>query len=435
MLHLKIGELCVSALLVSVFIMLKRIPVTELRLGMYIHKFCGSWVDHSFWKASFLLKNQSELQRIIRSNVSELWIDTDKGSGICEAQSDELSEECDTATQAPAQVTEGFTQPRVSMQEEIAQALKLCSRSKAAVVEMFGDLRMGRAIELEGIGELVEDISNSLLRNSHALISVARLKQSDEYTYMHSVAVCGLMIALARQLGLSAEQVKEAGMAGLLHDVGKMAIPTDILNKPGKLSDTEFDTVRGHPEAGKDMLLGSRHFSSQVLDVCLHHHEKYDGSGYPHRLTGEQISLFARMGAICDVYDAITSDRPYKKGWCPADSIRQMAEWSGHFDKKILQAFVKCIGIYPVGTLVRLESGRIGVVIEQHDNALLTPKVKVFFSARSRLPIEQTVVDLAKRAGEDRIVSRERVEDWGFKGIEELWSGLEASKTSYFDPK
>jgi putative nucleotidyltransferase with HDIG domain len=418
-----------------VFIVLIRIAVTELCLGMYIHKFCGSWVDHSFWKPSFLLKSESELQRILASNLSELWIDTDKGIDTGATQTGEVSEESDTATQPPAPVTEGLTPPRVSMREEISQALKLCSRSKAAVVEMFSDLRMGRAVELEGIGGLVEDISNSLLRNSHALISVARLKQSDEYTYMHSVAVCGLMIALARQLGFSADEVKEAGMAGLLHDVGKLAIPIGILNKPGKLSDTEFDTMRGHPEAGVEMLLGSRHFSPLILDVCLHHHEKYDGSGYPHRLAGEQISLFARMGAVCDVYDAITSDRPYKKGWCPADSIRKMADWSGHFDKKIFQAFVKCIGIYPVGTLVRLESGRIGVVIEQHEKSLLTPKVKVFFSARSRVPIEQTIVDLAKRTGEDRIVSREKVEDWGFKGIDELWSGLEASKTSHFDPK
>ena len=278
---------------------------------MYIHEFCGSRVDHSFWKPSFLLSSERELQRIAGSNISELWIDTDKGCDICETEPNELSDEHDTASQVPAQAIEGLEPPRVSMQEEIAQALKLCSRSKAAVVEMFSDLRMGRAVELEGIGGLVEDISNSLLRNSHALISVARLKQSDEYTYMHSVAVCGLMIALARQLGFSAEQVKEAGMAGLLHDVGKLAIPASILNKPGKLSDTEFDTVRGHPEAGTEMLLGSQHFSSRVLDVCLHHHEKYDGSGYPHRLAGEQISLFARMGAICDVYDAITSDRPF----------------------------------------------------------------------------------------------------------------------------
>jgi len=415
----------------AVFIVLKRIAVTDLCLGMYIHKFCGSWVDHSFWRFSFLLSSETELQRIVGSDVSELWIDTDKGSDLLMAQMKDVSEESET----PAQLLEGHPPPRVHMQEEISQALKLCSRSKAAVVEMFSDLRMGRAVELEGIGVLVEDISNSLLRNSHALISVARLKQSDEYTYMHSVAVCGLMIALARQLGFSAEQVKEAGMAGLLHDVGKLAIPIDILNKPGKLSETEFDTMRGHPEAGTHMLLGSRHFSSQILDVCLHHHEKYDGSGYPHRLAGEQISLLARMGAICDVYDAITSDRPYKEGWCPAVSIQKMADWSGHFDKKIFNAFVKCVGIYPVGTLVRLESGRIGVVMEQHAKSLLTPKVKVFFSARSRVPIEQSVVDLAKRVGEDRIVTREKVEDWGFKDIDELWSGLEASKTSYFDPK
>ena len=258
-------------------------------------------------------------------------------------------------------------------------------------------------------GLRVEEISDSVLRHPNALISLARLKTSDEYTYMHSVAVCALMIALARQLGLPERQVREAGEAGLLHDIGKMAIPDAILNKPGKLTDGEFDTMRSHPEKGAQMLLDCGQISALVLDVCLHHHEKYDGSGYPHRLSGEQISLFARMGAVCDVYDAITSDRPYKKGWDPAESIRKMAEWKGHFDPQVFQAFVKSVGIYPVGALVRLESGRLGVVMEQNDKSLLMPRVKVFFSARSRLPIPQEVVDLAKLVGRDKIVGRESI--------------------------
>jgi HD-GYP domain-containing protein (c-di-GMP phosphodiesterase class II) len=240
------------------------------------------------------------------------------------------------------------------------------------------------------------------------------------------------MIALARQLGLSEEQVREAGEAGLLHDIGKMAVPDAILNKPDKLTDAEFGTMRGHPEQGTRMLLDCRQVSALVLDVCLHHHEKFDGTGYPHRLAGEQISLFARMGAVCDVYDAITSDRPYKKGWDPAEAIRKMAEWKGHFDPQVFQIFVKSVGIYPVGSLVRLESGRLGVVLEQHEKSLLTPRVKVFFSARSRLPIPQEVLDLAKLAGRDKIVARESAEDWGFKNIEEIWSGVPAGKGSIF---
>ena len=210
----------------------------------------------------------------------------------------------------------------------------------------------------------------------------------------------------------------------MLHDIGKMAIPNTVLNKPGKLTDSEFATVRGHPEAGSRMLIESKQVSALVLDVCLHHHEKMDGSGYPHRLEGEQISLYARMGAVCDVYDAITSNRPYKQGWDPAESIRKMAGWKGHFDPVVFQAFVKTVGIYPVGSLVRLESGRIGVVIEQQAKSLLAPRVKVFFSAKSKTPIPQEVLDLSKLLGRDKIVSRESAEEWGFRNVDELWTRL-----------
>ena len=300
---------------------------------------------------------------------------------------------------------------------------------------MFSDARMGLAIETEQAAALVQEISDSVLRHPNALISLARLKSADEYTYMHSVAVCALMIALARRLGLAEAKVREAGLAGLLHDVGKMAIPDEVLNKPGKLTDSEFNIVRNHPEAGGKILRDSGNVSALVLDVCLHHHEKVDGSGYPHRLTGDQISLFAKMGAVCDVYDAITSDRPYKKGWDPAESIRRMAEWSkGHFDEAVFQAFVKSVGIYPTGSLVRLESGRIGVVTEQHEKSLLTPRVKVFFSAKSKAPIPIEVLDLSKLVGREKIVARESQEDWGFRNVEELWSGLPAGRNGFSGP-
>lgn len=415
-------------------IVLKRIAVSELMLGMYIHEFCGSWMDHPFWRGRFLLDNERDLQRVLDSDVKEVWIDVDKGLDVPAGSSSQSVEEVAAETEARLLAAESRTPPvRTSLDQEVQRALKLCAQSKAAVVQMFSDARMGQAIELEHVAELVEEISDSVLRHPNALISLARLKTSDEYTYMHSVAVCALMIALSRQIGLPEEQVREAGEAGLLHDIGKMAIPDAILNKPGKLTDDEFGTMRRHPEAGAKMLLECRQVSALVLDVCLHHHEKFDGSGYPHRLAGEQISLFARMGAICDVYDAITSDRPYKKGWDPAESIRKMAEWKGHFDPQLFQAFVKSLGIYPIGSLVRLESGRLGVVVEQHEKSLLTPRVKVFFSARSGMPIPQEVIDLSRLIGRDKIIGRESAEDWGFKNIEELWSGIPAGKGSIFD--
>ncbi|HEX8594402.1 MAG TPA: HD-GYP domain-containing protein [Pseudomonas sp.] len=398
--------------------MLKLIAVSDLQLGMYIHEFCGSGIEQSLWKSGFLLQNEHDLKRIVDSQVTKLWINVCRGKDVNVAV-----QPCATPRACP----------RVALDQEVPRAIKLCSRSKVAVETMFRDVRMGRLVETAHVTELVTDIAESIMRHPDALISLVRLKTSDEYTYMHSVAVCALMIALARQLNLPAERVQQAGIAGLMHDIGKVAIPVAILNKPGKLCDAEFATMRTHPEAGAQMLRSSAHFGPEVLDVCLHHHEKFDGSGYPHQLAGLQISLFARMGAICDVYDAVTSDRPYKRAWGPADSIRRMAEWQGHFDYELFQAFVKCVGIYPVGALVRLESGRIGVVTEQNEKSLLTPKVHVFYCATYEKHIPKIIVNLAMIGGRDRIVSRENAEDWGFKDTDQLWSGLSSDNNSRFD--
>lgn len=283
---------------------------------------------------------------------------------------------------------------------------------------------MGHAMKMDNVDLMVEEISNSILRHPHALISLSRLKTSDEYTYMHSVAVCALMVALARRMGMKDEQVREAGVAGLMHDVGKMMIAPEVLNKPGRLTVEEFSLMKTHPEQGLKILEENLPVAALVMDVCLHHHEKVDGSGYPDGLQGSDISIFARMSAVCDVYDAITSDRPYKKGWGVAHSIREMASWKGHFDDVVFQTFVKTVGIYPVGALVRLESGRLGVVMEQSDASLLTPRVKVFMSARTRKTFAAQIIDLASNEDRDAIIKIELPADWGLDSVDHLWSGL-----------
>lgn len=406
--------------------MLKRIAVKDIKLGMFICEFCGSWMEHPFWKTRFLLDDEKDMQAIVASGIKELWIDVSQGVDV--GASATAKTETEVARETEALLLEANTAlvaDKVSLEDEIRTAAKLCAKAKEAVIEMFSDARMGKAIKIEQARALVEEISSSVLRQPHALISLARLKSADEYTYMHSVAVCALMIALARQLALEEEMVREAGFAGLLHDLGKVGIPNKVLNKPGKLTDAEFSVVKSHPEVGARILMENYDVSPLVLDVCLHHHEKVDGTGYPHGLKGENISLFAKMGAVCDVYDAITSNRPYKKGWAPADSIRKMAEWSkGHFDEAVFQAFVKTVGIYPTGSLVRLESGRLAVVVEQNDSSLLSPKVKVFFSAKTKMPILQETLDLAALKGKDKIIGRESPDDWGFKNLDMLWSGI-----------
>ncbi|WP_443698461.1 HD-GYP domain-containing protein [Pseudomonas sp.] len=314
------------------------------------------------------------------------------------------------------------------MNDELVAAQEICARAKTAVVEMFSHARMGRALELEHIGALIDDISSSIARHPNAFISLARLKSLDDYTYMHSVAVCALMIALGNQLDLPAALIRRVGMAGLLHDVGKMAIPSAILNKPGRLSSDEFELVRTHPLEGEKILQATSQLCDMVVDVCLHHHERVDGSGYPHQLVGDQISLFARMAAVCDVYDAITSDRSYNRGWDPAVAIQQMSTWDGHFDDEVFRAFLKSVGIYPVGSIVQLKSGSIGVVIEQHPDSLLTPKIKLFFLPVLNIYITPRIVDLSDPEQTDRIIARVPAQRYGFKNTERLWLDDEASE-------
>lgn len=404
--------------------MLKRIPTSQVRLGMFIQSLEGSWLSHPFWKTRFVLENPGDLRALLNSGVPQVWIDTSRGVDVAE---NEGAPEADPAsdTSAPRPETSGDDPGDVekpdSYPNEYQEASKLLNRSKNAIIGIFREARMGQAIDVERCLPLVEDICGSLARDATALNSLARLKNKDEYTYMHSVTVCALMVSLGRQIGLDVAAQRVAGLAGLLHDIGKMAMPPAILNKPGKLTDPEFYVMRTHPERGHEMLLKLDNLSSQVLDVCLHHHERYDGTGYPHRLAGTQIGLFARMAAICDVYDAITSDRPYKNAWDAAGSLARMASWEGHFDPQLFQAFVKAVGIYPVGSLIRLESERLGVVIEQNPDNLTRPHVKVFYCTRLRQAIPIELVDLAHTSTYDRIVQREDPTRWGFKNLERLW--------------
>lgn len=311
------------------------------------------------------------------------------------------------------------------MHEEMARAAKICAQAKQAVTSMFEEARMGKAVDSGNARKLVEEISDSVTRNPGALISLARLKTADDYTYMHSVAVCALMISLGRQIGVDENTIPRLGIAGLLHDLGKAMMPQDVLNKPGKLTDEEFGIMKRHPSEGAKLLQSSESIDDIALDVALHHHEKTDGSGYPEGLKDNEISLYAKMGAVCDVYDAITSNRPYKAGWDPAESLRRMAEWAnGHFDPTVFQAFVKSLGIYPIGSLVRLSSGRLGLVVEQSPKSLLTPRIKVFFSTRSNTRIRPTLIDLSQPGCSEKISSREDPENWNFPDLNELWSGI-----------
>ncbi|MEO6854017.1 MAG: HD-GYP domain-containing protein [Rhodoferax sp.] len=405
--------------------MLKRISVHHLTLGMHIDGFCAPWMEHPFWRNHFVLTDPQDIARVRASTVQELWIDTSKGLDVApDAAPQALPETAPAAAPTPLPDTTPTTAA-----VEYTRAAQICNKAKLAVAAMFQEARLGHTVQTALAEQLVQDITDSVMRSPSALVSLARIKTADDYTYMHSVAVCALMVALALQLKLDAAQTRSAGMGGLLHDLGKALVPLEVLNKPGKLTDAEFTLIKTHPAQGHMLLVECLTDDPAVLDIVLHHHEKTDGSGYPSGQAGEGISLLAKMGAICDVYDAISSDRPYKKGWDPAESLKKMAEWTnGHLDTQVFHAFVKSMGIYPTGSLVRLSSGKIAVVTGQSASALLKPIVKVFFSTKSDLRIPPVVVDLSAPDCTEKITGREDPAYWRFPDLNQLWSGLEPAQ-------
>eukprot|EP01037_Dinobryon_pediforme_P023276 gene23276-24672_t len=304
---------------------------------MYFNGFeAASWVDHPFWNNKFLLKEFSDLQLARSSGIADCWIDLDRGKDVSPLAST-------AAAEWVAAPKVQFSYPADSFFEDIEQARKVCESAAAATELMFNNARLGKALDIKHCLPMIDQITASVMKNSSVLLSVARLKVADDYTYMHSVAVCALMIALARTLGMDDVASREAGLAGLLHDIGKAFIPMTILNKAGSLTAAEYEIMRRHPDLGYAHLAMDPNIPRYASEVCLHHHEKIDGSGYPDQLSGTAVTKLSRMAAICDVYDAVTSNRAYKKSWDPAESLARMASWQGQFDKTLFSAFVKTL--------------------------------------------------------------------------------------------
>jgi HD-GYP domain-containing protein (c-di-GMP phosphodiesterase class II) len=397
--------------------MIKLIPTASLRVGMYIHDLNCDWMSHPFMRTRLKLRTDAEIEKILGTGIQEVYIDTDRGLDADDAPTVEEVRE-----QVKADMLRDATRPveaRITVAEEMDRAAAVHKQAHKVVREVMQDVRLGKAVQLERMEPLVESITGSILRNQGALLSMLDLKSADEYTFLHCVSVCTLMVAFCRSLGISPEETRQAGLGGLLHDVGKMKIPLSILNKPGRLTEEEFDVMRRHPGEGHALLVEVPTIGPVPLDITLNHHERMDGSGYPGRLKPDAITRLARMAAIVDVYDAITSDRCYHRGMPPAEAVAKLYEWSRHhFDPVLVQAFLRCIGIYPVGTLVRLQSGRLAVVQEQNPTSLLTPVVKVIFSTRQNVFITPEVVDLARgmgAGGADAIVAHESPERWGIE--------------------
>ena len=402
--------------------MIKKIAVADLLPGMYLHDLVADWMSHPFLRSRFLIHDQQTIDRIVASGIRETYIDSSRGIDVADAPtaahvSAQIEAEMKAAVVADMPVV------KVSLAEEMVQARKIQAQASRVIREVMHDARLGLAMHIAEVEPLVEDITDSISRNQSALLSLLRLKTHDDYTFLHSVSVCALMITFCKSLKLDAATTREAGLGALLHDTGKMRVPDAILNKPGRFTDEEFEIMKRHPRDGYDILRATPGIGEVPLDIALHHHERMDGTGYPDRLPGAEISTLARMAAIVDVYDAITSDRCYHVGIPPAEALKKMWEWSKFdFDQTLMRAFISTIGIYPVGTLVRLDSGRLAVVVELHTSEILKPSVRVFFSTKSNVHIPPLLIDLSRKGVTDRIASHEDPAKWGVDPMHYLTS-------------
>lgn len=414
--------------------MLRKIRTSQLEVGMFIHSMEGSWFDHPFWRSRFLVSDPAQIEQIVSCDVARVTIDESRGKKLLLSPRPVARANAGT-TSMPARKLLELAKPsaikrprsylrvvekpvfnRLTPRERAAEVRKASGtikRSRAAVMALFEDARLGNSVKTQKLAPLVKQISRSVNIDPTIILNISRMKTKDEYTYLHSVSVCALMVNLARKMGFPEEQMHDIGMAGLLHDVGKTSIPASVLSKPGKLDESEWTIIRNHPQRGHDILSASEGVSNIALEVCLRHHEKMDGTGYPGRITADNLSIFTRMSTICDVYDAITSQRSYNTPLSSSEALAEMQSWSGHFDQIILRDFVDSLGILPVGTLVRLDQEELAMVVGESPSNYSAPIVRRFHSLERDCAVAPKDFDLGRKRSR-KMIAAEDPEDWGY---------------------
>jgi len=394
--------------------MIKKIHVSKLRTQMYIHDLNCSWMSHPFVSNRFKLESNQDIEKIIHCGISHVYIDTNLGVDIDPAPSIAAFPAIQEKLAPDADFSFSRSEPKlVAIEEELIQAKRIYEEASTLVTATMQDCRLGKQVELEKLEPVVSAISESILRNPDAIVSLLRIKKADTYTFQHSVAVGTLLISFCRSLK-NRSSIEQIGIGGFLHDIGKMKVPEQILNKPGKLDEQEFRIMKQHVEFGCEIVETIAGISPISISIVAEHHERYDGSGYPKGLKGEEISPFGQMASIVDVYDAMTSTRVYHASIEPTEVIQKILECSDQqFNNKLVHQFIRTIGIYPVGSLVKLECGFLAVVVDQHHDNLLHPRVRVIFNVHTSSYIFPKDFDLSKPNNNHRIVSFENPARWG----------------------
>ncbi len=399
--------------------MLKKTQTKDLRMGMFVADVGRSWLNHPWPTKSKLITNPEEIHQLLDYGITEVFVDLDKSKVKPAAETDGFDagdatpaadEAADNNWQtrryppvgatpksppaAPAQSTpDSLSAVEAEMPKAVQAYNKALDTSKALVAAC----RMNKKIELQAVQDNVNELVESVTRNRDALMALMKLRRFDDYTYTHSLNVSVLAISAGKSLGLSDHDLQILGLGTMFHDLGKSRIPGYILNKPGKLSDTEFAIMRDHAAlSGRIIQEQKLQVEDIVYQIARHHHERLDGSGYPDHLEGDQIPPLVTVCGLSDVYDALTSDRVYHKGRLPHDALKFIYSLRGtHFNADWVDRFVQSVGIYPPGTIVQLNSNQVALVMEVNQAFLNTPLVKVIADSTGMIYARTKLIDLA----------------------------------------
>jgi len=367
-----------------------QMPVSGLKIGMYVSELDRPWLETPFILQGFAIRSLEDIEEIGKY-CEWVWVEQDEDTWQAAEERAQLTARL---KRGPAYTN------NVSTRQEIGHAQTAHTTARALTRTFMDDVRLGRAIDIREVKATVSDCVKSILRNPDALMWMSKLRSKDEYTSEHSLNVGLLAITFGRYMGASEEDLNKLGFAGMLHDIGKMRTPLEVLNKDGALDEKEFRIMKSHPQDGRDILLSHKNMYHGAVDVAYGHHEALDGSGYPRGIKSGGITDFTRIITLCDVYDAITSDRAYRRGASSLNALRILHDARGtKFDPKLAEEFIECIGLYPPGSVVELHSGEIGLVISTNHRHRHLPKVLIVRDA-DKQPAQERVINLEKMAAD-----------------------------------
>ncbi|MHA7815772.1 MAG: HD-GYP domain-containing protein [Pseudohaliea sp.] len=398
-----------------------KVNVEDLELGMFVSGLDRSWLESPFAVQGLLIRSEEDLATL-RSLCRYVFIDVEKGEQREEHRgspraappqherrrhprkgSHPISRaRLDKARLLPGRELTTY-RDQADWESEYPRATAAVDTLSAEVRGLYGSLARGGAVDMVSIKRSVNPMIDSITRNPDACIWLARLRQLDEYTYQHSVATSIWAVAMGRQLGLPKQDLRTLAVGGLLFDIGKLQVPPDLLHSPERLEGDDLEQVRAHVHHGAEFIAASGTLNNDIIAMTLHHHERYDGSGYPDGLKGDDIPIFARIAGIVDCYDALTSDRSYARGESPSKAIKYLHDVRDiEFQAEFVEEFIQAIGIYPAGTLVELSSGEVAVVVSEYRTRRLRPKVLLLLDGDKQPLPKPHMVDLLETTEDAR---------------------------------